>query len=179
MKRLVSLGLCFTLSLVLVFGSALSHTDMNMALAVDMSDAPMTKDTTTAGSGGDDEDKSDDDQEDDPVTQDTITAGGGSENDDDEDNSGENGDNNDNNDNENEPTTTDTKVTNEPSCPKGQERPLFEAACKPIQSQAQSQANDCGNDPASLNVGCQNTGSQIQGDENSVALASQQASGEE
>jgi hypothetical protein len=87
MKRQVSLGLCFTLSLVLVVGSVLSHTDMNMALAVDMSDAPMTKDTTTAGSDGDDEDQGDNDQEDDPVTQGTITAGRGSE-DNDDDNSG-------------------------------------------------------------------------------------------
>ena len=41
-------------------------------------------------------------------------------------------------------------------------------------NQAASQANACGNGELPLNVGCQNTGSQIQGDENSVALAAQQ-----
>jgi hypothetical protein len=45
-----------------------------VALANDMSDAPMTKDTNTAGSDGDDKDKGDNDPEDAPVTQDTITA---------------------------------------------------------------------------------------------------------
>ena len=45
-------------------------------------------------------------------------------------------------------------------------------------SQAISQVNDCGNGELPLNVGCQNTASQIQGDDNSVALASEQAFGE-
>ena len=44
-------------------------------------------------------------------------------------------------------------------------------------SQAVSQVNDCGNDELPENVGCQNTASQIQGDENSAALASSQAFG--
>src|SRR5918996_1544486 len=35
-------------------------------------------------------------------------------------------------------------------------------------------ANDCGNGQVPTNIGCQNTNSQIQGDENSVALSSQQ-----
>jgi hypothetical protein len=42
-------------------------------------------------------------------------------------------------------------------------------------NQATSQANACGSDFIPINVGCQNTDSQIQGDENSVALAAQQA----
>ena len=42
-------------------------------------------------------------------------------------------------------------------------------------SQAVAQTNDCGNGELPLNVGCQNTASQIQGDENSAALASEQA----
>ena len=42
-------------------------------------------------------------------------------------------------------------------------------------SQAVSLVNDCGNGEAPLNVGCQNTASQIQGDENSAALASEEA----
>ena len=46
-------------------------------------------------------------------------------------------------------------------------------------SQAVSQVNDCGNGELPLNIGCQNTASQIQGDENSVALASEQAFEEE
>jgi hypothetical protein len=41
-------------------------------------------------------------------------------------------------------------------------------------SQAVSQVNDCGNGEAPLNVGCQNTASQIQGDYNSAALYSSQ-----
>ena len=41
-------------------------------------------------------------------------------------------------------------------------------------SQAFSQANACGNGELPLNVGCQNTASQIQGDENGVALAADQ-----
>lgn len=41
-------------------------------------------------------------------------------------------------------------------------------------SHATSQVNDCGNGELPLNVGCQNTGSQIQGDKNTIALSSQQ-----
>jgi hypothetical protein len=41
-------------------------------------------------------------------------------------------------------------------------------------NQATSQANACGNGKLPLNVGCQNVGSQIQGDENSVAQAADQ-----
>jgi uncharacterized membrane protein len=41
-------------------------------------------------------------------------------------------------------------------------------------SQATAQANDCGNGKLPLNVGCQNTASQIQGDENVVAQAADQ-----
>ena len=41
-------------------------------------------------------------------------------------------------------------------------------------NQATSQANACGNGENPINVGCQNTDSQIQGDENQVALAAQQ-----
>ena len=41
-------------------------------------------------------------------------------------------------------------------------------------SQATSQANACGNDFMPINVGCQNTDSQIQGDENGVAQTAQQ-----
>jgi hypothetical protein len=135
MKRLVSLGLCLTLSIVLVFGSVLSLTDMNVVVAIDMSGAPMTKESITAGSDGDDEDQGDDDREDAPVTQDTINEEGESrdDNDDDEDNSGQN--NNDNNDNE--PATNE--VTEKPDCPTGQENGLF-TSCLPIQA--------CGNNIA-------------------------------
>jgi hypothetical protein len=41
-------------------------------------------------------------------------------------------------------------------------------------NQATSQVDDCGNGFWPENVGCQNTGSQIQGDKNTVALSSQQ-----
>jgi hypothetical protein len=42
-------------------------------------------------------------------------------------------------------------------------------------SQAVSQVNYCGNGELPLNIGCQNTASQIQGDENAASLASEQA----
>ena len=41
-------------------------------------------------------------------------------------------------------------------------------------NQATAQANACGNGELPLNVGCQNVGSQVQGDENGVALAADQ-----
>jgi hypothetical protein len=41
-------------------------------------------------------------------------------------------------------------------------------------SQATAQTNYCGNGELPLNVGCQNTASQIQGDENAVSEASVQ-----
>jgi hypothetical protein len=41
-------------------------------------------------------------------------------------------------------------------------------------SQAVSQVNDCGNGKLPLNIGCQNTASQIQGDRNEAALISAQ-----
>jgi hypothetical protein len=46
-------------------------------------------------------------------------------------------------------------------------------------SQAAAQANDCGNGELPLNIGCQNTASQIQGDENVVAMASEQRFGQD
>jgi hypothetical protein len=67
-RRLVSLGTTFTISLVLVFGSVLlSLSVMNVALAVDMPDAPVTQDTVTAGGDGteDNEDDEGNDQPDD------------------------------------------------------------------------------------------------------------------
>jgi hypothetical protein len=46
-------------------------------------------------------------------------------------------------------------------------------------SQAVSQVNYCGNGELPLNIGCQNTASQIQGDENAASLASEQEFEEE
>ncbi|MGH9976219.1 MAG: hypothetical protein ACRD8Z_10355 [Nitrososphaeraceae archaeon] len=46
-------------------------------------------------------------------------------------------------------------------------------------SQATAQTNYCGNGEAPLYVFCSNTASQIQGDDNSAALASEQESEEE
>jgi hypothetical protein len=120
---------------------------MNMVVAIDMSDAPMTKDTITAGSDEDDEDQGDNDQ-DATVTQDTITAGGGSEDDDDEDNSGQN--NNDNNDNE-----PATEIKDTPNCPSGQEHYLFSASCQPIPA-ASSDVSETNTDQP---VNQKNTGS--------------------
>jgi hypothetical protein len=45
-------------------------------------------------------------------------------------------------------------------------------------NQATSQTNACGNGKMPLNVFCSNTESQIQGDENQVAITSQQGSQE-
>jgi hypothetical protein len=41
-------------------------------------------------------------------------------------------------------------------------------------NQATSQAHACGNGKLPLNVGCQNTASQIQGEENAVSQAAEQ-----
>ena len=41
-------------------------------------------------------------------------------------------------------------------------------------NQAKSDVNECGNGQVPTNIGCQNIDSQIQGDENTVALAAQQ-----
>ena len=46
-------------------------------------------------------------------------------------------------------------------------------------SQAVSQANDCGNGELPLNIGCQNTASQIQGDDNVAALETEQEFGDD
>jgi len=43
-----------------------------------------------------------------------------------------------------------------------------------MKNQAAPQANDCGNEFIPINIGCQNTDSQIQGDENVAALTAQQ-----
>jgi hypothetical protein len=50
----------------------------------------------------------------------------------------------------------------------------FATQCKD-KNQAVSHVNTCGNGRLPLNIVCQNVGSQIQGDENSVALAADQA----
>ena len=49
-----------------------------------------------------------------------------------------------------------------------------ESAFASDKNQAVSQANACGNGELPLNVGCQNVNSQIQGDENGVALTADQ-----
>ena len=46
-------------------------------------------------------------------------------------------------------------------------------------NQATSQANACGNDKLPMYVFCQNTGSQVQGEDNAVALSGAQESGED
>ncbi len=46
-------------------------------------------------------------------------------------------------------------------------------------NQAKSDINECGNGELPLNIGCQNTDSQIQGDRNEVALASSQVFGQD
>ena len=46
-------------------------------------------------------------------------------------------------------------------------------------SQAVAQTNDCGNGELPLNIGCQNTASQIQGDDNVAALETEQEFGDD
>lgn len=46
-------------------------------------------------------------------------------------------------------------------------------------NQAKSDLNDCGNGELPLNIGCQNTDSQIQGDRNEVAMTSSQVFGQD
>jgi hypothetical protein len=52
--------------------------------------------------------------------------------------------------------------------------PIAENAFAYDRNQATSQSDDCGNGQVPSNVGCQNIGSSIQGDENSVAITGQQ-----
>jgi len=52
---------------------------------------------------------------------------------------------------------------------------VFAGKKKKEYNQALSQANACGNGKLPLNVFCSNSGSQIQGDENAVSTASNQA----
>ena len=102
--RLVSLGIAFTILLVLIFGSVLlSLGVINVALAVDMPDALVTQDTVTTGRNEDDNDDNEGDEDNDqpdnvpdpkdaPVTTETITSGeneGSKEDKDDEENGDE------------------------------------------------------------------------------------------
>jgi hypothetical protein len=134
--RLVSLGITFTISLVLVFGSGsvlLSPSVVNVALAVNMPDAPVTQDTVTAGEDetGDNEDDEGNDQPDDlpdpedaPFTTETITPGeneGSKEDKDDEENVGKG------------ELSGAYNAVPIPPCPNNQERALFTDACVPIQ----------------------------------------------
>ena len=54
----------------------------------------------------------------------------------------------------------------------------FASKKKYEKNQATSQTNACGNGELPLNVFCSNTESQIQGDENQVAITSQQSAEE-
>ena len=137
MKRFVSLGLCFTLSLVLVFGSFFSSSSFtlsNNAFADDMMGDSMggggsdnggsggdTDQVGDSGVGGDGGDKNNDDDSNDmpkdaPLTTDALTAGGDSDNDDDSGGSRDDDDNDDDNDdesdNDSEPIPKDAPATN-------------------------------------------------------------------
>src|SRR5688572_24834077 len=87
MKRLVSLGLCFTISLIMVLGTVFSSSYFPNVLAVDIGG--------TMDGGGDDGNNMPP-PEDAPATTDALTAGGGSDEDDDnDDDSGGSRDNDD------------------------------------------------------------------------------------
>ena len=125
MKRLVSLGLCISLSLVMVFGTVFSSSGV---FADDMG-------------GTMDDGNNMPPPEDAPATKDALTAGGGSDNDDDDDkdnvhDSGESGDDGNDNDKDNEPRSEDALVTTDSltakkiECPPGQEYYLFSTSCE-------------------------------------------------
>jgi hypothetical protein len=144
---LVSFGIIFTLSLILVFGTVFSSS--RSVFAVDMGgtmDMPPPEDA--------------------PATTDALTAGGGSDNDDDDDDndddsrgSGDNDDDNDNDkdkdiDKDNEPAskdapvTTDTLTAKKIECPPGQEVTLFSTTCEPAGADsATSAATVCPTSP--------------------------------
>jgi hypothetical protein len=137
--KLVSLGTIFTISMVLVFGGIpFSPSIINVALAVDMLDAPATQDTVTAGEDETDDNEDDEvngqpddlpDPEDAPVTTETITPG---ENEDSKE---------DKEDKENVDKAESSSAYNAlpiQACPNNQERALFTETCVPSQS--------CGND---------------------------------
>lgn len=134
MRRLISSGLCFTLSLVLILGSVFSScfTLPNNAFAVDMGDTMEggggVKDGNQGGDSGDEDDEDDHNDgsngmpppKEAPSTTGALTAGGNS--DDDDDSEG---------DEDNEPVTTDTLTAKRIECPAGQEYQLF-SGCQPI-----------------------------------------------
>jgi hypothetical protein len=132
--RLVSLGTTFTISLILVFGSVLlSLSVMNVALAVDMPDAPVTQDTVTTGNDENDDNEADEgndqsdnlpDPEDAPVTTETTTSG-------ENEGSKEDKSNDENNDKDVE-NENDIDITPRQSCSRYQERSLFLGTCLPM-----------------------------------------------
>jgi hypothetical protein len=140
MKRLVLLGLCFTLSLVLVLGTVSSSSPV--VFAVDMGG-------TMEGGGGGNDGNNMPPPEDAPVTTDALTAGGSDNDDDDDENddhsggSGDDdnadsaGDKDENNDKDNSqipedaPATTNALTAKKIECPPGQEVALFSTSCEP------------------------------------------------
>ena len=134
---LVLLVKTFTISLVLVSGSVLLFLSVtNVALAVDMPDAPNTQDTITAGKDGNDnaDDDEDDDQpdnfpdpEDAPITTESFTS---------RDNEGSIEDkSNEENNNEADGTNVEGESDMSPrqDCSNTQERALFSETCIPMQ----------------------------------------------
>jgi hypothetical protein len=183
MKSILLVGLCFTLSLVLVFGSvnSSSFTLPKTAFASDDADH-----TTGDSGGGDNSNHGDDNQggdtgdqdddhsdgshgmpppEDAPAPTDTITAGGGGSDDDD----GSDDDNNDNdNDNDNDnpqipkdaPPTSDALTAKKLECPPGQEVTLFSTTCEPAgqdgTQSSTSAATVCPTSPTPTSYGISN-----------------------
>jgi hypothetical protein len=145
MKRLVSLGLCFTISLIMVLGTVFSFSPFtlpNNAFADDMMGGTMGGDN----GGGDNEGNNMPPPEDAPATTDALTAGGGSHNgnDDDDNDDGSGGsrnddDNDDDTDDDDDsepipkdaPATTDALTAKKVECPPDQEVTLFSTTCKP------------------------------------------------
>ena len=124
---------------------------INVALAVNMPDAPMTQDTVTASKDGDDNDDNDEgndqpdglpDPEDTPINTETINSGNNDGSKEDKVDEG----NNDKVDGTNLENDTNEAASSMSNCPAGQERALFDAACEHT-----FQKNDCGNYAALLN----------------------------
>lgn len=150
---MVSLGIIFLLSLVLVFGSVSSSFILpEIAFAADDmmgggGDAPATADAITAGPSGDDDGDSDDGDdsdsdnmpppEDSPSTTDTITGG----QDDDGDSRQDDGD--DDNNDDNKKGNTDLDAKEKPKCPPGQEYRLFSMKCDILYGGREPPNNAC------------------------------------
>ena len=152
MKSILLFGLCFTLSLVLVFGSV--NSPYSFTLSAFASDEGHTTEDSGGGNnnhgddnlGGDTGDQGNDQSDGShgmPPPEDApATAGGGGSDDDDDEADNDNNDNDDDNDNDNPqipkdaPPTSDALTAKKLECLPGQEVTLFSTTCEPTGGEA-------------------------------------------